>query len=87
MAGPFSRRLSLHDAFPVAGHFSFRRDDLYREVPEQSGYGDKVCRIIDAADAGAVPAGSTKNPERSGSLTGPNQDRRVFKGGIFARPE
>src|SRR5688572_29267005 len=42
------------------GHFSFIPDALYREVPDLSGYGDKLCRVIGAADPGAVPGGSTR---------------------------
>ena len=72
----------------IAGsHFTLRRKSLYRAVPEQSGYGDKLCRVIDAADPGAVPGGSTRSRGKPRFLTGPNQDRRVFKDGIFARAE
>jgi len=56
-------------------------------APEQSGYGDKQCREIDAADPGAVPGGSTISPRLSRVILGPNQDRRVLKDDIFARPE
>jgi len=28
-------------------------------MPDSSGYGDKLCRAINAADPGAVPGGST----------------------------
>ena len=51
------------------------------------GYGDKVLREIGTADPGAVPGGSTTNGLSGPILMGPNQDRRVFKDGIFARPE
>jgi hypothetical protein len=46
-----------------------------------------LCREIDVADPGAVPGGSTKTLVSAGALTGPNQDRRALKDGIFARPE
>jgi len=58
-------------------------------VPVSTGYGDKLCRVIDAADPGAVPGGSTIDVGAlaPAPLMGPNQDRRVFKGGVFARAE
>src|SRR5690606_25468467 len=56
-------------------------------VPVSAGYEDKWCRGIDTADPGAVPGGSTTNPQACGLLTGPNQDRRVFKDDIFFRAE
>src|SRR3546814_3254672 len=65
--------------FPISG------------VPVSAGYEDKWCRGIDTADPGAVPGGSTTNPRAfegvRGFLTGPNQDRRVFKDDIFFRAE
>ena len=78
--------------------FSFARKALYRFLPVSTGYGDKLLRIIDAADPGAVPGGSTitnreaalakdPGPVIAGVLTGPNQDRRVLKSVIFARAE
>jgi len=45
---------------------------------------------IGTADPGAVPGGSTMNfgpGFRAVFLTGPNQDRRVLKGIVFARAE
>ena len=68
-------------------HFSFSFNALYRSVPDSSGDGDERCREIDAADPGAVPGGSTKTFGQPEILTGPNQDRRVSKDGVFARPE
>ena len=67
---------------------------LYRSGRVSPGYGDKMRRIIDAADPGAVPGGSTicgagstrmKRADRAAQLMGPNQDRRVLKGAVFAR--
>ena len=55
-----------------AGHFTLRRDSLYREVPASAGYGDKLRRAIDAADPGAVPGGSTKTGLSGPILMGPN---------------
>ena len=49
------------------------------------GYGDKLLRIIGAADPGAVPGGSTRIRSSGLLLTGPNQDRRVLKSAAFAR--
>ena len=45
------------------------------------------CLVFDAADPGAVPGGSTITGRSRRALTGPNQDRRVFERGIFARPD
>jgi hypothetical protein len=42
------------------------RNPLYSLVPGSPGYGDKVRRVIDAADPGAVPGGSTKSPAQAG---------------------
>jgi len=36
---------------------------------------------------GQYPAAPPKTLRKQGLLTGPNQDRRVLKDGIFARPE
>src|SRR3546814_13414720 len=73
------------DLFPGAGGFPISG------VPVSAGYEDKWCRGIDTADPGAVPGGSTTNPRAfegvRGFLTGPNQDRRVFKDDIFFRAE
>ncbi|VVT20463.1 conserved hypothetical protein [Erythrobacter sp. EC-HK427] len=56
-------------------------------MPVSTGYGDKWRRVIGTADPGAVPGGSTKTSSLLLLLTGPNQDRRVLKDGVFARAE
>ncbi len=50
-------------------------------------YGNKLHCVIDTADPGAVPGGSTMNMQQCIFLKGPNQDRRVFKDFVFARAE
>jgi hypothetical protein len=44
-----------------AVHFPFTIYALLARCSDSSGYGDKRCRAIDAADPGAVPGGSTKS--------------------------
>ena len=39
--------------------FTFQPFAPIWELPGLPGYGDKWCRVIDAADPGAVPGGST----------------------------
>ncbi len=74
-------------------HFTLIAKRLYGTSPGSPGYEDKLRRAIDAADPGAVPGGSTKSPGLparegwAGVLTGPNQDRRVLKSGVFFRAE
>jgi len=41
-------------------------------VPGSPGYGDKLRRVIDAADPGAVPGGSTRTGSKEPVLMGPN---------------
>ncbi len=53
-------------------HFPLRREYLYKPLPGSPGYGDKVLRVIGAADPGAVPGGSTKNCGFPLLLMGPN---------------
>jgi len=60
---------------------------LYAFVPVSAGYGDKSQCAIGTADPGAVPGGSTINRAKVRVLMGPNQDRRVLKGTVFARAE
>jgi len=52
--------------------FQFRASRPISIVPGSPGYGDKLCRVIDAADPGAVPGGSTIFPVMTGCMTGPN---------------
>ena len=75
-------------------HFTLTGQFLYRTLPASAGYGDKLRRAIGAADPGAVPGGSTiitfprgRGPVVAGIMMGPNQDRRVVKGAVFARAE
>jgi len=68
-------------------HFTLSPWSLYRASPVSAGYGDKLRCAIGTADPGAVPGGSTKNRAKVRVLTGPNQDRRVLKGTVFARAE
>jgi hypothetical protein len=65
--------------------FSLSAKALYGCLSGSPGYGDKLRRVIDAADPGAVPGGSTRNDLPGSFLTGPNQDRRVLKNAVFAR--
>jgi len=68
-------------------HFTLTGKSLYTALPVSAGYGDKLQCAIDAADPGAVPGGSTTKAPQGVVLTGPNQDRRVLKSAVFARPE
>ena len=45
---------------------------LYKALPVSAGYGDKVQRVIDAADPGAVPGSSTKKALCGSFLMGLN---------------